>query len=489
MSITTTTPPLEIHPSDRTVIGVWMFTALTVFALMVVFGILMRLTQGEQVQIDPGTFYALMTMHGLGMAGTLFSAGLVIVWTILTRYVRPSVGVLWTTYLLFLLGAVGLLAATLLGKFGSGWYALYPLPFVNPIWPGWSIGTAVVSLMLIGVAWLLVQLDMLRAIASRYGAGRILAWEYFRGEPSEPLPAPILIASVCTVAGVLGTLFGAATLMMYLFKWLAPATNFDPLLLKNTMFMFGHTIVNVAMYCGVCAVYTILPSYTRRAWGVNRITAIAWNATLLFILVAYFHHLYMDFAQPKALHYIGQIASYGSAIPATAVTAFGVASQLYRSGLRWSFTPLAFTAAIVGWLIGGVAAVLDSTILINRTFHNTLWVPGHFHTYFLLGFVLMLLGFVHHVVRSRAERVAGAGLATMLAGGYGFVAMFLLAGIHSVPRRYASYSAIPLESVATSGTKLAVYGAGFASLFLLGALLFFASLASRQRGAMEGPQG
>jgi cytochrome c oxidase subunit 1 len=455
----------------------WLITLLAVFSLMVLLGIALRLAQGAQLELQPQTFYSVMTMHGLGMAGALFTVGLVMVWHIVAQRCRPSLAVMWVAYALFLVGAVGLLAATLIGGFGAGWYALYPLPFVNPVWPSWATGATIVSLMLLGVAWLIVQLDLLRAMSARYGARRLLAWDYLGGrEPSEPLPAPILIATMCTVAGVLGTLSGASTLVLYLFKWQAPTTQFDALLLKNTMFMFGHTIVNVAMYCGICTVYELMPAYTKRPWKVNRIVAISWNATLLFVLVAYFHHLYMDFAQFEALQFVGQIASYSSAVPATAVTVFGLGSQVYRSGARWTFAPLAFATGIVGWVIGGIAAVVDSTIVVNNVFHNTLWVPGHFHTYFLVGFVLIVLGFAHHFVQSQAERMAGAGLAAMIAGGYGFVLMFYLGGLHSVPRRYASYSMIAFGSIAQTGTRLALYGGLFACLFLLGALTFYVSL-------------
>ena len=479
---------VQVGPRVRFAARVWLATLLAVFAVMVALGITMRLNQGAVIELNPQTFYAVMTMHGLGMAGTLFSTGIVLVWYVIAARCGVSLRVMWLAYALVLAGAVGLLAATLIGGFGPGWYSLYPLPFVNPVWPSWSIGTAIVSLMLLGVAWLLVQLDILRAIAARYGLARMLAWDYLRGpEPSEALPSSILIGSMCAIAGSLGTLSGAATLMMYFFKWQAPNTHFDPLLLKNTMFMFGHTIVNVTMYCGLCVVYEVLPKYTKRPWKVNRTVAFAWNATLLFVLFAYFHHLYMDFAQPTGLQYFGQVASYASAVPATAVTIFGVGSQLYRSGLRWSFTPFAFTAAVVGWIIGGAAAVMDATIMVNRVFHNTLWVPGHFHTYFLVGYVLILLGFLHYELGSRAERLAGASIAAMLAGGYGFVLMFYLGGMSSVPRRYAVYSAIPIRSVAQTGTKLAFYGAISASLFLVGALAFYVSVVlGRRRGASAG---
>ncbi len=460
----------------------WFVTVLAVFVIMITFGITMRLAQGQALDVALPVFYALMTMHGLGMVGATFSAGLAMIWFITASYAKPSVGLMRFALVLFIAGAVGLLAATLIGRFGAGWYALYPLPFHNPIWPQWSIGVAIVSLMLLGVSWLLCQLDILRALAVRYGVSKLLGWQYFSAaKPLEELPAPVLIVVMCTVAGTLGTLSGAATFAIYLFKWFAPQASFDALLLKNTMFLFGHIIVNLAMYCGIAAVYEFLPSYTKRSWGLNKITVLAWNATFIFILGAYFHHLYADFAQPTALQYAGQILSYSSAVPATAVTVFGVGSQVFGSGLRWTFTPLAFFLGILGWVIGGIAAVVDSTIAINQIFHNTLWVPGHFHTYFLVGFVFIMLGFVHRFAASGAERLATGSLWAMVVGGYSFVLMFYLGGLSAVPRRYASYQALSFGSIGGTGAHLALAGAIFAAVFLLGIVGFYVSLV-RGRG-------
>lgn len=455
---------------------VWAITVVLVFLVLVLLGLTMRLNQGAAIAISPDRFYAIMTLHGLGMAGTLFIGGVAAIWYRSLRYVRPSLALLRWVYGLVLAGTVGLIAATLLGRYGPGWYMLYPLPFVQ-LWPHWSTGLAVVSVLVLGVAWLLAQLDLLRAFAARYGVGRLLAWDYLSGaSPADPLPPFILIATVALLAGALTTVVGAVVLLLYLFQWFMPALHFDPLLLKNMMFLFGHTIVNITMYLGIALVYERLPEYTGRKWSTNRIVAIAWNATLLFVLTAFFHHLYMDFAQPGAVQMIGQIASYLSAVPATAVTLFGAATQVYRADVRWRFAPLAYYTGLVGWTVGGLAAVVDSTIAVNLFFHNTLWVPAHFHTYFLAGYVLMLLAAFHEIAAPEAQRWAKAGLAMLLVGAYGFLVMFYVGGEQGVPRRYASYAAIPVEGLANTGRVLALVAAVFVVLVILGLVAYGVSL-------------
>ncbi len=480
MNGVTETPAPERR--DRRLLLVWLVTALAVFLLMAGLGITMRLAQGELVRLSSATFYALMTMHGLGMAGALFSAGIAMLWYLASRHAAPSRTAMWVGYTLFTAGAAVLLVATLVGKFGAGWYALYPLPFLRATWPGWATGSAIVALMLMGLGWLVAQLDILRSLAAAHGVTRMFAWNLWRAPAGTPVPAAVLIAAVSATAGILGTIAGAATLMAYLFKWFAPATEFDPLLLKNSMFLFGHTIVNVAMYCGIGVVYELMPRFTGRPWKVSRTVAAAWNATLVFILFAYFHHLYMDFAQPLALQIFGQIASYGSAVPATAVTVLGLGGQLHRAGLRWSFVPAAFTLGFLGWVLGGITAVVDSTIAVNLVFHNTLWVPAHFHTYFLVGYVFILLGFVYLLLEARAERLARAALAVMTVAGYAFVLMFFLGGMRSVPRRFSGYQSIPYPDLAERATVLAGWGAAAGLLFLLGALLYCAALVLGRRG-------
>ncbi len=477
MSIPTNVVP---HAAKRMVM-VWTITVMVTFLVLVILGLTMRMNQAGTISLTPNLFYAIMTVHGLGMAGTLFIGAVIAVWYHAFNYVQPSMALFRWIYGLVLLGTIGLLIATLIGLHGSGWYMLYPLPFKGA-WPVWSTLAAVLSLIVLGVSWLLAQLELLRAFAVRYGVRRLLAWDYIRGEtPAEPLPSFVLISTVALFAGALTTVVGAVVFLLYLFQWFVPTLSYDVLLLKDMMFLFGHTIVNITMYLGVAIVYERMPHYTGRHWDVNRVVAIAWNSTLVFILFAFLHHLYMDFAQPRGLQVIGQLASYLSAIPATVVTLFGAGLQVYRNDMKWTFAPLAYYLGLMGWTIGGLAAVLDSTIAVNVYFHNTLWVPGHFHTYFIVGFVLMLLAALHEIVAPNAQSRAKAGLITFVIGGYGVVTMFYLGGLAGVPRRYSSYAMIPIEKIVQAGQTLAGYASWFVGLVIIGLLIYISAILGEWR--------
>ena len=461
----------------RSVMQLWVWTVPVLFLVLVLLGLMMRSNQAGIINADPDYFYAVMTLHGLGMAGTGFVAGLAGVTYLLARYVRVNLFIAWTMYVLTVLGVVGLVIACLIGRFGPGWYLLYPLPFLaNGGWPDWALVLAVLSLIVLGVAWLLGQIDLFRALVARYGLTNALAWQYFRKQSAARVEIPpivLITVAACLVPGILTTIDGAVLLMLYLFKWFSPSLVFDPLLFKNMVFLWGHTLVNITMYLGLAMVYELLPKYTGKPWKTNAVVALSWNAVLFLVLLAFFHHLYMDFVQPVSLQYIGQVASYLSAIPATVVTVFGVIGQVYRSGMQWRFVPLCFCLGIVGWVIGGFAAVVDSTITVNFAFHNTMWVPAHFHTYFLVGYFLMLWGFFYEFSGSARERLAKTGLWLLVTGSYGFLFMFYLGGALGVPRRFAAYSSIPITSLATISERTAFIASAFSVLLVIGLLVVF----------------
>lgn len=463
----------------KTLVTVWAVTFLILFPLLVTLGLLMRLNQGEVLKLNAMTFYSLMTLHGLGMAGVLFSTALgALGYVIATRYARLSVLFSYFIYGLVVLGTVGLTAAALLGKYAAGWYLLYPISVQPGIGANWAITLALVSLIVLGVAWVLGATHIVYALGKRFGGfSKLMGWQYLgKTEPKDELPSIALITTVSLVPGILSFLAGAVYLAMNLMQHFEGTLAFDPLIQKNLVFFFGHTLVNITMYMAVGWVYELTPEFTHRDWKVNKAVVYAWNATFFFIIFAYFHHLYMDFAQPTALHYAGQIASYLSAIPSTVVTMFGLGVQVYRAKIKWSIFPLAVLIGMAGWAIGGFAAVVDSTIAINKVLHNTLWVPAHFHTYMLLGVLPFIFAFLYYLAYGNAEKKPSWGFWLFLVGAAGFLTMFYLGGLHSVPRRYSEYMSVNVTGLREAGSQYAKIAARFIEILLLGLLVMYVSL-------------
>lgn len=472
----------EIKKQKKLVLT-WSITFLTVFPLLIILGLLMRLNQGEKIGLGMDNFYVLMTLHGLGMAGILYSIAFAALWYLIgTRYAKLNTGTGYFVFFMVLAGVAGLVIATLIGKFGAGWYLLYPLPFKGTFWPTWATGLSIISLIILGVAWLIGIIHLVYALAKEFGGfSNLLGWQYIRKkEVDRELPPIVLITTVSLVPGVIAFIAGAVFLVMFLLQHFEPTLAFDPLLLKNLIFFFGHTLVNITLYCCIGWVYALLPEFTGRPWKVDKVVIYSWNATFFFILFAYFHHLYMDFVQPLPFQYAGQIASYLSAIPATAITMFGVIAQLYHSKVKWGVIPLSFLLGTAGWAIGGFSAVVDSTIAANKVLHNTLWVPAHFHTYMLGGVVLFILGFLFYLSHSKEEqekdKMAKFGLWLFVIAVHSFIATFYRGGLRSIPRRYSDYGGIRIEYTHSTGALLAQIASVFIGLLLVGLIIMYVSI-------------
>ena len=460
--------------SLKRITSIWILTILVLFVVAITFGITMRFNQGKDINVYPITFYSMMTTHGLTMIGIWAAAGLVGVNYLLTRYVKVSVGLNVFAFVTTVIGIVMLWVATFVGNIHVAWTFLYPLPF-KIAWEKWATPVFLLSLGVLGAGWLVWSIGMILQILKKYSLRQAFAWQHFSKNPDVQTPPFILIATV-TLIGVIVCLLTAVVLLVLYFAEYFSAGSFvnDPLLMKNLTYFFGHTIANEGLYLGLAILYELMPEVSghpkfKTTWYV----ALGWNFTLLFILTAFFHHLYMDFVQPVGFQMIGQFASYFSSLPAVSVTVFSVITLVYRNKIKWSLTNLLFFIGVAGWIIGVVGAVIDATISNNIILHNTLWVPAHFHTYNAMGNVLFCLAFFYWVANEfvgdqSVSKFHKMQIGLLLIGGFGFVLMFYFGGASSIPRRFAVY---PQEF--TSAALLASAGAWFATVYLIAVLLIF----------------
>jgi cytochrome c oxidase subunit 1 len=468
-----------VQDSHRPDPWVWAYFALAgiVVALMMVFGLVMRLAQAGLVALPPDWFYQLMTMHGVGMVGISGMGGAAILYHFLSRYVELSRKIFATNFVFFLVGAVMLLGPSLVGRYAGAWTFLYPLPqHPQGQWSPEAAAIHLAGLAIVGVGFLLFHLDTARAIMARYQSlGNALGWpQLFGRSGEEPPPATVVAATMVLIVNVLGLISGASIIVMSIVGILNPAFSIDALLAKNMIFLFGHIFINATIYMAVTAVYELLPLYAGRPWKPNRVFLAAWNVSTLFVIIVYPHHLLMDFGQPTWLHVVGQVISYASGFPILVVTAFGALTLVYRSGIRWTAASGFLLLSMFGWSAGVVPAVVDGTIAANQVMHNTQWVPGHFHFYLVLGLLSMFFGFVLHYSSEKADSLADrVAFWAYTLGGLGFTCAFLAAGAASVPRRFASHIA--------EWQGIAVAGSLFGGVVVLATLLLALRVALRAR--------
>lgn len=466
MSIETNSAASNNDGAARSILQFYGATGVIVFALMMIVGVILRATQATWVQVPANRFYELMTLHGAGMVGTAGLGGALVMWYFLRRYVPLSTKVLIGMFGLSLVGVVSILGGILIGHFAGAWTFLYPLPAKSM--GAWGPGAAaafVLGLVAIGVAFLLFYADCAIALIKRYGSlSRSLGVpQLISGDMTDAPPPAVVASTMAIIVNVLGILAGAVVLVMTLINLYMPQMSFDALLMKNLIYFFGHVFINASIYMAVMAVYEILPRYTGRPWKASRPFLAAWLVAVFLVTAVYPHHLLMDFAMPKWAAAVGQILSYVSGIPVLLVTAWGALGNISRSGIKWDLPSRLLVLGVGGWAVGVVPAIVDATISVNLVMHNTLWVPGHFHIYLLLGLLPMLLGFLTWVVGLRGAKSGALNVAFWVygAGAAVFCLSFLYGGSQGIPRRWAAHD--------LAWQAIGSLGAGAATLVVLAA--------------------
>ena len=467
------------NPSIKRLVVVYMAVTALVLALLMAFGLVMRASQAGLLVIPPDRFYQVLTAHGIGMVAICGLGGAGVMLYFLSRYVNLTSAIVLANLVFFLLGVVLVLGGIFVGGFAAGWTFLFPLPARSQnVWGPGAAAAYLVGVLLVGVGFLLLYLDTLRAILKRYGSvGKALGWpQAFGRSTSEPPPPTVVVSTVVSVINVLSIAVGAVILTISLVNTYAPSFQVNALLAKNLTYFFGHVFINATIYMAVIGVYEILPAYTGRPWKSSKVFLLAWSATMLMVLSVYPHHLFMDFANPGWAHVLGQVVSYTSSLPVLAVTTVGTLGNVHRSGMKWDLASALLFIAVMGWAVGIVPAVVDGTIAINRVMHNTMWVPGHFHIYLLLGVVAMMFGFMYHLGKSAGATDTAVDRASFwmyVTGGFAFSAMFLASGAVSIPRRWAVHLEpwIAYDRLATL----------FALVVVLGAVVFVARFLGRAR--------
>jgi cytochrome c oxidase subunit 1 len=481
------------HAAALRVALVYLYVGFVLFLAMGLLGLAMRLSHAQILALSPALYDEFFTLHGAGMIAAILLAAMGGTVAVLCDHVALDARLLWTAFLVYLLGVCYIPIAVLVGGFAAGWTVLYPLPVMYQAgWTAWSTFAFLLGYLFVALGFGVWCLAVILGTARAYGGlARAMAWPFvFSGGRAGDVHAlPYLqdiVATVIGLYGVFSVLVGAVYLVPLFGQNLSLSGAVNALFMKNAVFLFGHNMVNLTIYLGAGLVYATLPLYAGRPWKTSWLSAWAINMLFISMLLPFFHHMYQDFVNTVPLHLIGEFGSYGSALPVLLVTVLGGLALVHGAGLRWAVPSILILIGFWGWVFGGIGALVDATIPINQVYHNTLWVPAHFHTYYLLGAVAFVWAYLFHITAALSGR-REAGLSRLAAwsygvGGAGFVMMFFLAGAAGMPRRYA----IPVPG--TGEVTFAVIASAFVGLLGLALLWLTCDALARLKPAWKAAQ-
>jgi len=451
------------------------------FGVIAAIGILLTRWQIFHL-LSPEMYYRFVTFHGLDMLiffiiffemAILYFAG-----PVLLNSRLPAPGLGWLSFVLMVAGSLLVNVMVYLGK-ADVMFTSYPPLKADPLY--------YLGIILFAVGALIVCILFLASL--------VIAKKNKTYEGSIPLVV-FGALTACIIAII--TLIHGALIFIPTLLWSMDLMPMDAEVYRLMFWALGHSSqqINVA---AMVSVWYLLAGLTVGGVVLNeKISRIAFVLYILFISMASAHHLLVDPGWGPAWKiwntsyamYLAVLASmiHGFTVPAG--IEMGQRLRGFKSGLfewlskaPWSdpgFSGMMISLVVFGFM-GGITGVTIGTEQINIITHNTMRVPGHFHTTVVGGTALAFMSVSYYVFPLIfKKRVAFWGMAKLQPYFFGFgiaimgMGMTFL-GTMGVPRRHwdSTFSQSPFQPAFPDTMNLfqAVMGIG-GLLAAAGALMF-----------------
>lgn len=434
----------QVHrPVEKIVLFNAVFAVLAI-ALGGILALFMALTRWQEMQIlSAELFYRFTTAHGMTMLVfwiVFFEvAALQFGSTVLINARMAGTRFAWFYSVMMAVGAITAEVAALSGK-ATIMFTAYP-----PMTAHWSFFLGII----------------LFAVGALLGACHFI-YNIWRAKqegvlgPTMPLVVYALLSAA--IMAIWTLLHGAASYVPMFLESVGLIGSVDPAAYRTLFWAFGHGAQQVNLAAMVACWYA-LASITTGARPVHEgLSRFAFVLYLIGINMGSMHHLLVDPGPSEHnriinTSYLMYAATLGSlihafSIPAaveTALRAKGHNKGLFGWLKAAPWGQPGFSALVISFtgfgFVAGVTGVMMGTMQLNMLIHNTLFVPGHFHSTVVLGTTLAFMGLAYYVVPLVARRdlafpklariqpyLYGSGLLILIAG-------MMLAGKLGAPRR------------------------------------------------------
>ncbi|WP_122089142.1 cbb3-type cytochrome c oxidase subunit I [Halalkalicoccus subterraneus] len=415
--------------------------------------------------LDPTTYNALMTSHGITM---LFLFG------------TPMIAAFANYFIPLLIGAddmafprINAIAFWLLPIAGSLiWIPFLLMAFgVEPAQTGWTMYPPLsVDQSALGVDFLLLGLH-LSGISATLGAINFIATIFTERGPDvgwERLD--IFSWTMLTQSGLIlfaFPLLGSVLIMLLLDRNLG-TTFFTTdgggfILYQHLFWFFGHPEVYILVLPPMGLVSLILPRFAGRKLFGFKFVVYSTLAIGVLSFGVWAHHMFTTGIDPR-IRAAFMAVSLAIAVP-SAVKVFNWVTTLWAGRIRLTVPMLFCIGFVSNFIIGGVTGVFLASIPVDQVLHATYYVVGHFH-YIVMGAIgFALLGSVYYWFPLVTGRMYQRKLGlvhfwlSFIGTNVTFFAMILL-GYGGMPRRYAEYlpTYMTLHQVTTIGAFLIFLG-------------------------------
>lgn len=388
-----------------------------------------RPVSGEVSSAD--VFYSMLTAHPIvGIYGFAYMGVMGAFYFLVPYLLQKEIRHKQLVPVNFWLQTAGVLIAWGAGFFVlfNGLYTLYwPLPVAYDRVP--LVGSIIfgLGLVLIEANVLLFVFNLFSTVLRRSSPQPVGFWRSLLAaiglprslkslngqEPAQAQPGELPVFIVAVGRGSVDTLINAvvmlsagALLLVYGLPALLQGIRLNPgaidaLLYKN-WFWWGLDMIadgNVLMYTAGTW-YLLVPLLVNRKLYGEAVVRTVILADLLVSLFVWSHHLLADRPQPFSLRLLsGQFVTWGEFVT-MGLTIFAVMMTIWLARPVKFSPPLKFImGSIFGFLIGGMAGLIQANVGLNLVLHNTQWVIGiHAHTMLLVGLSMLLFAVIYALV-------------------------------------------------------------------------------------------
>ncbi len=366
-----------------------------------VFGLLVALTRWPAVHLLPSDwFYLVLTAHGLDVLllwiiffemAVLYFASAVL---LSCRLAAPQVA--WVGFALMIVGGLMTNVAVLQGDSSVMFTSYVPMKAE----PHFYLG-----LILFAVGALLGCIVFFGTL--------VIAREERTYEGSVPL---VTFGAITAAVIAVFTIASGAIILIPTFLWsVGYIGHIDTVMYKLVWWAMGHSSQQINVAAHVAVWYLIIAVTVGAKPLSEKVSRTAFFLYILFLQLASAHHLLVEpglssewrvFNTSYALY----LAVLGSLIHGMTVPGAIEAAQRkngYVNGLfEWlrkapwgnpAFAGMFLSLVMFGFL-GGISGVVLGTEQINLMMHNTLYVPGHFHSTVVAGTTLTFMAVTYLVL-------------------------------------------------------------------------------------------
>ncbi len=475
-----------IHRSAERLVKANAVVSVVALLVGIIAALLLVLTRWQAVHLLPATwYYRLLGVHGMSMLiFFIIFFEMAVLWFAATallnaRPAAPRFG--WVNFGMMVGGSLMVEWAQWTGR-ADVLYTSYPPLKAHPVF---YLG---VIFFAVGALLVTCQFFATLVIAKRERT--------YVGS----LPLVVYGAMTAAIIAVITLVHGA---MVYIptFLWsIGLMGQPDPQIYRMLWWALGHSSqqINVA---AMVAIWYLLGALTVGAVVLNeKVSRSAFVLYILFISMASAHHLLVDpgfspawkIVNTSYFMYMAVLASMVHGFTVPAGMELGMRLRGYTDGLfgwlrraPWGdpgFSALVLSVVVFGF-VGGITGVTLGTEQINIIAHNTMRIPGHFHSTVVSGTALAFMGATYYLLPLVfRRRVAFWPLAKiqpyLFAGGLLLLVMGMtFAGSFGVPRRHwdISFAQAPFDVPFNPAVDifLAIMGIG-GIIAVTGGLLFIA---------------